>query len=325
MENLMDEIDRLKGALKPPVVCMWHEMADINLDNFTCWVGDMTLRGVVKWVMKPFPSSGRTPDRMLKKVRNGQYTRVVKATPLTPIELMAAPLGGDGELEIVPPRSQPREHLVIGPLLNAENYLPAMDPDAIAAKLGKMFGKVRIGNADDAEPPNAAGASSTAESGASTATLAKSDVPPLTARPKRGSTTTTPAATTTAVIATPTVATTATAAAAAAPTAVATATAVAPDNGRWPNIPNEPITLDDFMAKFCEPRSKENRKHRKQALLAAARNETVTLPPLAGTRKHGMPNRYLTHDLLAVWPNFLDEGVDLPPLLPQFTMGTNGS
>jgi len=43
----------------------------------------------------------------------------------------------------------------------------------------------------------------------------------------------------------------------------------------------------------------------------------VKLPPLAGKRKHGQSNKYFTHDLLAAWQSFLDEGVDLPPLLPR--------
>lgn len=86
----------------------------------------------------------------------------------------------------------------------------------------------------------------------------------------------------------------------------------------WAGVPNEPIDLDDFMAQFCEQRGKENRKCRKRALLAAARHETVKLPRLAGIRKHGQSNRYLVHDLLAAWQRFRDEGVELPPLLPQY-------
>lgn len=99
------------------------------------------------------------------------------------------------------------------------------------------------------------------------------------------------------------------------------ATAGAPLADQWTNVANDPIELDDFMAKFCEHRSKDNRMHRKRALLAAARHKTVKLPPLAGGRKSGQPNRYFTRDLLAAWQSFLDEGVDLPPLLPQLPAG----
>jgi hypothetical protein len=91
-ENLMDELDRIKGYLKPPVVCMWHEMPDMNLENFICWAGDMSLKGVVKWVKKPLASGGSTLGRMVKDILNGQYVRLIKATPLTPNELMASPL-----------------------------------------------------------------------------------------------------------------------------------------------------------------------------------------------------------------------------------------
>lgn len=58
------------------------------------------------------------------------------------------------------------------------------------------------------------------------------------------------------------------------------------------------------MARFCEPISKENRMFRKRALLAAARHGTITLPPLAGARKHGQASKYLTHDLLAAWQGY---------------------
>lgn len=86
---------------------------------------------------------------------------------------------------------------------------------------------------------------------------------------------------------------------------------------RWASVPNEPVTLDEFMAKFCESRSKQHRVYRKRALLAAARHETITLPPLAVPRKPGQANRYFAHDLLGAWQGFLDEGVDLPQLLDR--------
>jgi CheY-like chemotaxis protein len=82
----------------------------------------------------------------------------------------------------------------------------------------------------------------------------------------------------------------------------------------WPGIPDEPVTLDEFMAKYCEQRSKSTRRYRRKALLAAARNGTVSLPRLAAAHKSGQAKRYLAHDLLSAWPGFIDEGVDLPPL-----------
>ncbi len=42
----------------------------------------------------------------------------------------------------------------------------------------------------------------------------------------------------------------------------------------WDHVPNKPIALDRFMVKYCEKRSKETRKYRRKALLAAARNST---------------------------------------------------
>ena len=91
-----------------------------------------------------------------------------------------------------------------------------------------------------------------------------------------------------------------------------------PGRNRWPGVPNDLIEISDFMARFCELRSKESRKCRKRALLAAARHETIKLPPLAAPRKHGQANKYFAHDLLAAWQGFLDEGVDIPLLRPEY-------
>ena len=77
------------------------------------------------------------------------------------------------------------------------------------------------------------------------------------------------------------------------------------------------------MATYCEKRAKDTRKYRRKALLAAARNKkrgkgSVALPTPAVSHKNGRPKEYFTHDLLAAWQGFIDEGVDLPPLLPQY-------
>lgn len=55
----------------------------------------------------------------------------------------------------------------------------------------------------------------------------------------------------------------------------------------WPGIPNEPVTLDEFMAKYCEKRSRSTRRYQRKALLAAARNGTVSLPALAAPHRSG--------------------------------------
>lgn len=91
---------------------------------------------------------------------------------------------------------------------------------------------------------------------------------------------------------------------------------------RWTHVSNEAVDLDDFMAGFCEQRSKEIRMYRKRAILAAARHGTVKLPPLAMPHKRGHANKYFVHDLLTSWQSFLDDGVDIPLLLPKFARGT---
>ena len=83
----------------------------------------------------------------------------------------------------------------------------------------------------------------------------------------------------------------------------------------WANIPNDPITLDQFMVNYCEKRSKDLRQSRRKALLGAARNKKVKLPPLTGSYESGQSKKYFVHGLLKSWHGFLDEGVDLPPLL----------
>ncbi len=102
----------------------------------------------------------------------------------------------------------------------------------------------------------------------------------------------------------------------------ATPEPAAPTDGRWTSVPNDPIEIEDFLAKFCEQRTKENRVHRKRALLGAARHGTIVLPPLAVPRKHGQANTYFVHALLAAWQAYINEGVDLPPLLPSYTAST---
>jgi hypothetical protein len=88
--------------------------------------------------------------------------------------------------------------------------------------------------------------------------------------------------------------------------------------GPWAGIPNEPITLDQFMVRYCEVRTKNLRRSRRQALLGAARNKTVKMPPLACPYESGQSKKYFVHDLLNAWQGYQDENLDLPPLLPQY-------
>jgi len=276
-ENFMEEMDSIKGEFRPPVVCMWYEMSDISLDNFVCWVNDMTLKGVVKWVPKPFPSSGRTPDRMLKKLLNGQYVRLVKAAPLTPAALMAAPLQADSQPGGAENRQAATEQgssecaACTASRRSAGCVADKMDGPALTSKLKKIVDGMG-GGKDDLLSALCQDATRSAPK----------VPPPETKVPAKPAVQDTPPS----------------------------------PESRWPGIPNEPIEIDEFMAKFCEQRTKQARKHRKDALLAAARHKTVTLPPLGAPHKHGQAKKYLVHDLLAAWQGYLDEGVDLPPLLP---------
>jgi hypothetical protein len=84
------------------------------------------------------------------------------------------------------------------------------------------------------------------------------------------------------------------------------------------DIPTEPITLDKFMVKYCEFRSLGVRRNRRKALLAAARNKTVEMPPLAGSYESGQSKKYFVHDLLKAWQGYQEANLDLPPLLSQY-------
>jgi hypothetical protein len=92
------------------------------------------------------------------------------------------------------------------------------------------------------------------------------------------------------------------------------------ETGPWADLPNVPTTLVQFMGNCCgKELSLEYRRSRRDALLAAARNDTVKMPPLAVPYQNGSANKYFTHDLLNVWQGFSeDKNVHLPPLLPQY-------
>ena len=88
--------------------------------------------------------------------------------------------------------------------------------------------------------------------------------------------------------------------------------------GPWANLPNKPITLDMFMARFCEKQKGTYIIARRKGLLAAARNRSVKLPGHVMPWTSGQAKKYFTHDLLNSWRGFIDENVDLPPLLSQY-------
>ena len=84
------------------------------------------------------------------------------------------------------------------------------------------------------------------------------------------------------------------------------------------NEPNEPITLNEFMAKYCEKISKDRCRCRREALLAAARHRTITMPPLAERYKRGRAKKYFVHGLFDAWHDFRDKGVILPELKAEY-------
>jgi hypothetical protein len=89
--------------------------------------------------------------------------------------------------------------------------------------------------------------------------------------------------------------------------------------GPWADLANEPITLDEFMKRYCEQRTAQLRRSRRKALLHAAWHGTVRMPPLACPYESGKSNKYFVHDLLNAWQGYQDENLDLPPLLlPQY-------
>ena len=87
--------------------------------------------------------------------------------------------------------------------------------------------------------------------------------------------------------------------------------------GPWADIPNEPITLDQFMVKFCEEHKGTYIAARRRGLLAADRNETLKLPQHVEPWTSGQAKRYFTHDLLDAWESYVDRSL-VPPLLAQY-------
>ncbi len=66
------------------------------------------------------------------------------------------------------------------------------------------------------------------------------------------------------------------------------------------------------MAECCEATSPDQRRARRNALVAAGRHGTVTLPTPAEPHKRGQPEKFAARGLLARWQGYLDEGV-YPP------------
>ena len=83
------------------------------------------------------------------------------------------------------------------------------------------------------------------------------------------------------------------------------------------SIRNDPITLDKFMAKFCEKKKGTFLVGRRKALLAANWNGSVKLPDHVEPWSSGQAKKYLTHDLLDAWHGYVARKL-VPPLRAQY-------
>ena len=81
-------------------------------------------------------------------------------------------------------------------------------------------------------------------------------------------------------------------------------------------------------SKARKPKSVSEVKKGAQADSAESSDRKRPVPATADSKqpkasvphKNGRPKEYFTPDLLAAWPGFIDEGVDLPALLPEFPL-----
>lgn len=83
-----------------------------------------------------------------------------------------------------------------------------------------------------------------------------------------------------------------------------------------------PVTLIGFMQQYCQGEySKSLLQSKKNCLLAASRSpkNSLKLPKSVGKWKRGQRKRFRPDDLIAKWPEFLEEVTDLPPLKSEYT------
>lgn len=85
------------GERKPPVIILYGAMPDLDEDDRIAWTADMTRRGALRFVRKPFRSGGRTLDRAIKKLLLGspEFVRLV-SIPLVPITRPDVPVNVNG-------------------------------------------------------------------------------------------------------------------------------------------------------------------------------------------------------------------------------------
>ncbi len=81
-------------------------------------------------------------------------------------------------------------------------------------------------------------------------------------------------------------------------------------------VVREPVTLDEFMQRFCEPARDIGLKRRR--ILSAVRNGTIKLPPLARPAHRGGRYYFQAEKLAEYWPGWLEKGLPLPELLQKY-------
>jgi hypothetical protein len=79
-------------------------------------------------------------------------------------------------------------------------------------------------------------------------------------------------------------------------------------------LPNDPITLIQFMKLFCVKQSDSLLKSRRKFLQMTAQKGGIQLPTEANLWKSGQAKYYHTHDLLKRWPAYCHELPNLPEL-----------
>jgi hypothetical protein len=103
--------------------------------------------------------------------------------------------------------------------------------------------------------------------------------------------------------------------------------AVTPDGFRTNGPPaeiteaqTESVTLNGFMENYCQGNlSKSLLASRKNSLLAAARQERLTLPSVVGDWHEGKPKYFAAQDLIAQWSTYKDALPNLPSLKSEHT------
>ena len=79
-------------------------------------------------------------------------------------------------------------------------------------------------------------------------------------------------------------------------------------------VGNTPVTLIEFMKKFCTPLSNILLDSRLKALQSAARRDEIELPKHEGKWKSGQSKKYRPTALVKAWPKYREKLPNLPEL-----------